>query len=577
MKSSPQESANNSSQGGGKKRKFASSASAGSEGANTTESDVLAMLGSTLQNMDDYEQGVLKTAELEQTPRLSGHCGFPPSLSSSLAPSGHAPSDVPHFQTLLTTVRQLLTQQPHNLSLLLQQQMLLNAIHITTQDFEACLRPREEVQQEQLRRQRFQRLSGAERSMLRTKSSTTASRGKEPLKSALKRTTEAQRENEEATATMRLEEIKQQRKAVNFVTPVAMAPRRRIGIQKRRTRNDSNDEEEVESEEELQRRKAQLRKLRQEREQRREKRRTKWKARNARSPKERNSQSSRATKGKTSDDEENEFELDAEISRNEVIEGDSEDAPERISLHQSSSRIAVSTESTSVFKTTCPLCLVEVRGTTQDRLDENLAVHMGACQASRPRMRRTCHPSRGTSRAAKSCTNDEMTTNVTTNVSDNDESAVANMEKDDEDYLVDSVSPRSEKRVPSRAPTSDGIRLGTSLDDFEEDDYEDRVDEWIQHGVDHMRVMKERDEAEAPPGEEIYDGGLVIPAWVNDNLFPYQRTGLQWMWELHRQQAGGIIGGTYIVTVILLSVEDSVVWPHRCDLCRSPGYQMKWD
>ena len=47
---------------------------------------------------------------------------------------------------------------------------------------------------------------------------------------------------------------------------------------------------------------------------------------------------------------------------------------------------------------------------------------------------------------------------------------------------------------------------------------------------------------ETPPGEEEYDGGLVVPAWINDRLFPYQRTGLQWMWELHRQQAGGIIG-----------------------------------
>jgi DNA excision repair protein ERCC-6 len=43
-------------------------------------------------------------------------------------------------------------------------------------------------------------------------------------------------------------------------------------------------------------------------------------------------------------------------------------------------------------------------------------------------------------------------------------------------------------------------------------------------------------------GEQVFEDGLVVPAWINDRLFPYQRTGLQWMWELHRQKCGGILG-----------------------------------
>ena len=89
------------------------------------------------------------------------------------------------------------------------------------------------------------------------------------------------------------------------------------------------------------------------------------------------------------------------------------------------------------------------------------------------------------------------------------------------------------------------LRMSTSsqsLDDWDELDYEDRVDDWIETGIDNMKEMKERDRFETPPGEAVYEGGLVIPAWINDRLFPYQRTGLQWMWELHRQEAGGIIG-----------------------------------
>ena len=57
-----------------------------------------------------------------------------------------------------------------------------------------------------------------------------------------------------------------------------------------------------------------------------------------------------------------------------------------------------------------------------------------------------------------------------------------------------------------------------------------------------MKTMKEQDANEAPPGEAIYDCGLVVPAWINNRLFPYQRTGVQWMWELHRQQSGGVLG-----------------------------------
>jgi DNA excision repair protein ERCC-6 len=73
-------------------------------------------------------------------------------------------------------------------------------------------------------------------------------------------------------------------------------------------------------------------------------------------------------------------------------------------------------------------------------------------------------------------------------------------------------------------------------------DYEDRVDDWIESGLERMKHMEERDETEVPPGAVTYDGGLVIPAWMNNRLFPYQRTGLRWMWELHMQEAGGVVG-----------------------------------
>jgi hypothetical protein len=99
------------------------------------------------------------------------------------------------------------------------------------------------------------------------------------------------------------------------------------------------------------------------------------------------------------------------------------------------------------------------------------------------------------------------------------------------------------RSATGRAPCPSSVpKRQVVVDDLDEMEYEDRVDEWIATGIQSMRDMKERDHLETPPGEEVYDGGLVVPAWINDRLFSYQRTGLQWMWELHRQEAGGMIG-----------------------------------
>lgn len=86
------------------------------------------------------------------------------------------------------------------------------------------------------------------------------------------------------------------------------------------------------------------------------------------------------------------------------------------------------------------------------------------------------------------------------------------------------------------------------LDDWYDYDYEDRVDYWVENSQwKHMESMKEADKLEVPPGLCQYHSDdkqkiLTIPPWINNSLFPYQRTGLQWMWELHLQESGGIVG-----------------------------------
>ena len=81
-----------------------------------------------------------------------------------------------------------------------------------------------------------------------------------------------------------------------------------------------------------------------------------------------------------------------------------------------------------------------------------------------------------------------------------------------------------------------------AIDDYEVDDYEDRVDDWIENGIQRMSDMAEQDEQDERPGAVIFPGGLEIPSWTNDKLFGYQRTALRWLWELHLQGSGGIVG-----------------------------------
>jgi SNF2 family DNA or RNA helicase len=81
-----------------------------------------------------------------------------------------------------------------------------------------------------------------------------------------------------------------------------------------------------------------------------------------------------------------------------------------------------------------------------------------------------------------------------------------------------------------------------TIDDFNVEDYEDRIDDWIDHGISSMKAMSEQHESDERPGAVTFLGGLDIPKWINDRLFGYQRTALRWLWELHLQEAGGIVG-----------------------------------
>jgi DNA excision repair protein ERCC-6 len=46
----------------------------------------------------------------------------------------------------------------------------------------------------------------------------------------------------------------------------------------------------------------------------------------------------------------------------------------------------------------------------------------------------------------------------------------------------------------------------------------------------------------AGEADAVFDGGFHVPGWLWSRLFDYQKTAVKWLWELHTQRAGGILG-----------------------------------
>lgn len=166
---------------------------------------------------------------------------------------------------------------------------------------------------------------------------------------------------------------------------------------------------------------------------------------------------------------------------------------------------------------TCPLCGDALLVDDPSKLDSTLSRHMDQCQHRRRSRRSTRSQS----------------------------TAVDTVEIGADDRPVPRTLPPRAAMVRSKGARKGDtpvFRMAPSIDDLEEASYEDRVDDWIENGLTRMKEMKERDSAAVLPGDEELHGGLHIPAWLNDRLFEYQRIGLKWMWKLHQEEAGGIIG-----------------------------------
>uniref|UniRef100_A0A8C7YJR3 DNA excision repair protein ERCC-6 n=1 Tax=Oryzias sinensis TaxID=183150 RepID=A0A8C7YJR3_9TELE len=79
-------------------------------------------------------------------------------------------------------------------------------------------------------------------------------------------------------------------------------------------------------------------------------------------------------------------------------------------------------------------------------------------------------------------------------------------------------------------------------DDGDVECYRQRIRRWKRNRLREKEETRERGEEMSDDSDAEFDEGFKVPGFLWKKLYKYQQTGVRWMWELHCQQAGGILG-----------------------------------
>ncbi|KAF9102721.1 hypothetical protein BGX29_004241 [Mortierella sp. GBA35] len=217
----------------------------------------------------------------------------------------------------------------------------------------------------------------------------------------------------------------------------------------------------------------------------------------------------------------------------------------------------------------------------EERIQQNTANKAGA-PAERSSMRKARSRIASTAKKDSEDEDEDDYAEDGSNGADSDfvdqEGLSSGVEKDDKDYMDsreisedDDFKPEDEllEEKPRTKKRTNGGAAYKFLcdDDGDEMHYQKRLSEWAQKRrhlrwrVQHPDASMETDlkegwenpEQKLDPALEMnnphpnipdatLEGGFRIPGDIFSNLFDYQKTCTQWLWELHCQGAGGIIG-----------------------------------
>lgn len=120
-------------------------------------------------------------------------------------------------------------------------------------------------------------------------------------------------------------------------------------------------------------------------------------------------------------------------------------------------------------------------------------------------------------------------------------------------YTTEEVEPEDMELVELKTKRKRSEKPSTeAIDDGDEWSYQQRLKWWTEKRqkararsgviVPASHYDKEEWLLEGPEADAILEGNFRVPGEIFNALFDYQKTCVQWLWELHTQKTGGIIG-----------------------------------
>ncbi|GAA6107372.1 DNA excision repair protein ERCC-6 isoform X1 [Tachysurus ichikawai] len=103
----------------------------------------------------------------------------------------------------------------------------------------------------------------------------------------------------------------------------------------------------------------------------------------------------------------------------------------------------------------------------------------------------------------------------------------------------------SDEYLPSSSEDDDSdrkVKVKKCKDDGDIEYYRKRIRNWKRQRLQVKEQKRQAGEDESDESDAEFDEGFKVPGFLWKKLFKYQQTGVRWMWELHCQQAGGILG-----------------------------------
>ncbi|KAM9065069.1 DNA excision repair protein ERCC-6 isoform X2 [Sarcophilus harrisii] len=97
--------------------------------------------------------------------------------------------------------------------------------------------------------------------------------------------------------------------------------------------------------------------------------------------------------------------------------------------------------------------------------------------------------------------------------------------------------------LPSSGEESIGKngKIKRCQDDGDGNYYKQRLRRWNKQRLEDKEQRRKAEE-ESEESDAEFEEGFRMPGFLFKKLFKYQQTGVRWLWELHCQQAGGILG-----------------------------------